>query len=657
MRFVFIRLLLLFIYIVLVFNKVDSQTFPCDGSLYLTQHDRRPPTILNKIKIENNATIFEKAAEYSVELNAIGLNPKDNYIYGFEKGTLAIHQLRSDGTHVQIGNAQGYEGNNCASGAFTKNGIYIIQDRRTEKLHFYQINPSFSKVNDVLLNWAPSSGNSGICDVNFDDIIVDPDNDNRLITYQRNYRSGNAPSRTEGHILAVDIDFNSNTFGEVSVIGYVSEDIILQIGAMFFGNDGVLYGYGAKDQNFTQKHLVGLNIQNTSGSSYIAQGPVSENTDGCSCPVDIKLEKSIVNIDQYCDSLIVEYQFKLKNNSDQQFSNLSFSDALPLDGKFSESLTSGPIWNSNSVTLSQDFNELSITEIIVQPLDSLTFTAHVQYATTTKVISNQAVLSGFNSLVGDEIYSDDPSTDEPSDPTSFQVDKLFSISNDTIIKNICFGESVSFHEKQISKTGTYTDSLISKNGCDSIVTLNLTVSKELKVDATTNYMVDHCSVLQADLTPSFDVDSIAWEPPSGLSCNDCLRPEIYVDGDRTYLVRLYDRLGCSVELPISINSNGSENGRSVYIPNIFTPLNNDDINDHFTLFSNECIALIEEMKIYDRWGNLVFDQHDFPPNLPDLGWDGSFNSKRVNPGVYVYHFKVRNFDGSHSEYYGDVTVH
>ncbi len=63
------------------------------------------------------------------------------------------------------------------------------------------------------------------------------------------------------------------------------------------------------------------------------------------------------------------------------------------------------------------------------------------------------------------------------------------------------------------------------------------------------------------------------------------------------------------------------------------------------------------MRVYDRWGNMMFDKKDFPANEPALGWQGTLNGNFVVPGVYVYYIEIQ-IDGKTGidQYSGDITV-
>jgi gliding motility-associated-like protein len=66
------------------------------------------------------------------------------------------------------------------------------------------------------------------------------------------------------------------------------------------------------------------------------------------------------------------------------------------------------------------------------------------------------------------------------------------------------------------------------------------------------------------------------------------------------------------------------------VPNAFTP-NGDNNNDKFCLQGWSYCVTDFKIMIYDRWGEKVFESTD-----PDFCWDGVFNGKLLNSGVYIY---------------------
>lgn len=67
------------------------------------------------------------------------------------------------------------------------------------------------------------------------------------------------------------------------------------------------------------------------------------------------------------------------------------------------------------------------------------------------------------------------------------------------------------------------------------------------------------------------------------------------------------------------------------LPNVITP-GGDGENDILRPFPYRYVESID-LKIYNRWGNLVFETTN-----PDVNWDGkySLNNRALNSGVYFY---------------------
>ena len=75
------------------------------------------------------------------------------------------------------------------------------------------------------------------------------------------------------------------------------------------------------------------------------------------------------------------------------------------------------------------------------------------------------------------------------------------------------------------------------------------------------------------------------------------------------------------------------------------------MNDYFTAKGDEITEF--EMKIFDRWGELIFET----TNMQN-GWDGTANhgSKISETGVYVYKIAVRDYEHRYHDYVGHVTL-
>ncbi|MEL6721558.1 MAG: gliding motility-associated C-terminal domain-containing protein, partial [Bacteroidota bacterium] len=94
----------------------------------------------------------------------------------------------------------------------------------------------------------------------------------------------------------------------------------------------------------------------------------------------------------------------------------------------------------------------------------------------------------------------------------------------------------------------------------------------------------------------------------------------------------------------------------IYAPNAFSP-NLDGQNDRFTFFSdNGSGEFVEKLRIFDRWGALVFQNFDFELNAPELGWDGTFEGENMPQAVYTYRAVIRFGDGSKKVMKGDFSL-
>lgn len=87
----------------------------------------------------------------------------------------------------------------------------------------------------------------------------------------------------------------------------------------------------------------------------------------------------------------------------------------------------------------------------------------------------------------------------------------------------------------------------------------------------------------------------------------------------------------------------------VKVPSGFSP-NGDGQNDVFKILRAGQIE-IETFKIYNRWGNVVFETTDV-----NDGWDGTRNGKDQNTGTYIYYIKGTNDEGEPVEIKGNFTL-
>ncbi len=215
-----------------------------------------------------------------------------------------------------------------------------------------------------------------------------------------------------------------------------------------------------------------------------------------------------------------------------------------------------------------------------------------------------------------------------------------------------FSTNPSFNNLTI---GTYTIRVQDAQGCewDSLIVidppfdLTVTLGDDLVVTAGTEVTLSAFTNRNPIIIQWLVVGK------DSLSCTDCLTPTVRATENAIYQIQVEDENGCTAQDQLEIFIEVKD---GIYIPNIFSP-NGDNINDYFyAQIVDPRVESIDFLQIYDRWGDLVFEQTNVEPNNPLSGWDGrTTNGFTVNTNVFIYSIKVNYVDGTSELLQGDVT--
>ena len=133
---------------------------------------------------------------------------------------------------------------------------------------------------------------------------------------------------------------------------------------------------------------------------------------------------------------------------------------------------------------------------------------------------------------------------------------------------------------------------------------------------------------QVNLSPCSLGDIYTWTPEIGLSCADCPSPELLIGHtDRYMLTVQLEGQDCIDTCEYHILAQEVE--ETIWFPTAFTP-NGDGVNDFFEGYGNH--VEIEELRIFDRWGNLLYSRRG-----SEARWDGQAKGTPVNPGAYAFY--------------------
>lgn len=126
--------------------------------------------------------------------------------------------------------------------------------------------------------------------------------------------------------------------------------------------------------------------------------------------------------------------------------------------------------------------------------------------------------------------------------------------------------------------------------------------------------------------------------------NDTYDPNVAGRGVHQVIYDYTDAFGCDASDAIALDGACL----SLYVPNAFTP-DGDGKNDIF-LPKGESITLFN-LLIFNRWGELVFESND-----PAFGWDGLFQGKISQAGIYAWKLDFRLGEEPIQNLTGHVTL-
>ncbi|MEZ4924559.1 MAG: gliding motility-associated C-terminal domain-containing protein [Crocinitomicaceae bacterium] len=148
--------------------------------------------------------------------------------------------------------------------------------------------------------------------------------------------------------------------------------------------------------------------------------------------------------------------------------------------------------------------------------------------------------------------------------------------------------------------------------------------------------------------PSGSQYSYQWYPAFSVNNPNDQITTATVNSDFTYVVEV-TKGPC--KLPAIVFVETYEficGGIYIYVPNAFSP-NGDGENDKVFVRGQNLEKI--EFKIFDRWGEKVFESND-----QAVGWDGTFKGELLDPDVYVYHLTAVCVDGQETLIKGNITL-
>ncbi len=234
---------------------------------------------------------------------------------------------------------------------------------------------------------------------------------------------------------------------------------------------------------------------------------------------------------------------------------------------------------------------------------------------------------------------------------------LLDVPESILEMTICPGASITVNGTvygENRRTGTEILPGAAGNGCDSVIQVRIEVDSLLLtgIPRDTVWRIRKGQTVQLGLGFGFVPDRINWSPAEGLSCSDCPNPQATPASSVTYSA-VIEHAGCTALHTVQMEV---DDRVQWFAPNAFSP-NDDGINDRFTIFTDvEEAPRIVLMRIFDRWGGVVFEGKDMVPGDESSGWDGKTRGKSCNSGVYMFVAEVETAFGEVLLFNGDILL-
>ena len=185
---------------------------------------------------------------------------------------------------------------------------------------------------------------------------------------------------------------------------------------------------------------------------------------------------------------------------------------------------------------------------------------------------------------------------------------------------ICDDEMLVFGGEKLGESGIYVDTIQTRDGCDSILLLDLNVLGKTQDSI-------YAKIFPGD---EYMLENFSFADQGG------------------HDVVLQSKEGCDSLIYLDLDL------YKVFIPNIFSP-NKDGVNDFWEVFIEDRELILNSIKIFNRWGGEVF-VNNWGFEETSTFWDGSGKNGEVGSGVYTYMLEFRIGEDDFKIVAGDVTV-
>ncbi len=190
------------------------------------------------------------------------------------------------------------------------------------------------------------------------------------------------------------------------------------------------------------------------------------------------------------------------------------------------------------------------------------------------------------------------------------------------------------------------------NGCIADLNFSIPAPQFIRADLGPDQTIASGDSLILTPTFNFEPVQITWSPevsiPAARPRSFILRPL----QTTTFFIQATDSSGCAATDAITIFV---EQRSRVFVPGAFSP-NGDNINDRLDFYAGPEIALVRSLRIYTRWGAVVFEANNVAPGSTEAAWDGLYKGNPAPQGVYIFQATIEGKDGKTTKIGGEVVL-
>jgi len=373
----------------------------------------------------------------------------------------------------------------------------------------------------------------------------------------------------------------------------------------------------------SEEMIASCDVYTWNGETYTESGTYSyatENSAGCDSTAVLLLTISDV-IEQY------------------ELLSLCEGDQIDLFGQ----LISSDTLISQSYISSAGCDSIQQYEVVTQPLS---------YGYIDTSVCESTVLE----ILGETINS--AGAYEISSAVEGSCDSIYTIAvnwlpiyHETEAFYICPDDTLWLEGLAYTSDTAFTQVYTSVQACDStshIIIEQISLA-EIEALVATAYNKIEGELLQISV-PDGDWSEANWWNGTELLCASCASYSYTADESASIELELVYDNGCSVSTEIRIVLIAKEQEQAIYIPNVLSMDAQDELNGRFYIMSAE--DLYYDIRIYDRWGNVVYSAEQIMTNNSEQGWTPD---SALSQGVYVYMISLEKDTGVET-YGGSITV-